>query len=62
MSDPLAKWGFKEEVWIQRTDAGGYAITVAGVDVIGQSGLIYAKNLMPRVVLLRKIRVTNKVL
>lgn len=46
MSDPLAKWGFKEKVWIQRTDAGGYAITLAGVDVIGQSGLIYAKNLM----------------
>ena len=39
-------WYLKEKGWIQRTDAGGYAITATGVDAIEQSGLMNGKNLM----------------
>jgi curved DNA-binding protein len=39
-------WYLKEKGWIQRTDAGGYAITVTGVEAIEQSGLMNGKDLM----------------
>jgi hypothetical protein len=32
-------WYLKEKRWIQRTDSGGYAITVEGIDVLEHSGL-----------------------
>jgi hypothetical protein len=32
-------WYLKEKGWIQRTDSGGYAITVEGIDVLEHSGL-----------------------
>lgn len=39
-------WYLKEKGWIQRTDAGGYAITAAGVDAIEQTGLMKGKDLL----------------
>ncbi len=39
-------WYLKEKGWIQRTDSGGYAITVAGVDVLEESGLMTGKDLL----------------
>ena len=39
-------WYLKEKGWIQRTDSGGYAITVAGIDVLEQSGLALGKDLL----------------
>ena len=38
-------WYLKEKGWIQRTDAGGYAITVAGVDALENNGLMTGKEL-----------------
>lgn len=37
-------WYLKEKGWIQRTDSGGYAITVAGIDVLEQSGLMLGRD------------------
>jgi curved DNA-binding protein len=37
-------WYLKEKGYIQRTDSGGYAITVAGIDVLEQSGLALGKD------------------
>ena len=39
-------WYLKEKGWIQRTDSGGYAITVEGIDVLEQSGLTLGKGLL----------------
>ena len=39
-------WYLKEKGWIQRTDSGGYAITVTGADVIEESGMMNGKNLL----------------
>jgi curved DNA-binding protein len=39
-------WYLKEKGWIQRTDSGGYAITVAGADVIEESGMMNGKDLL----------------
>jgi hypothetical protein len=36
-------WYLKEKGWIQRTDSGGYAITVTGIDVLEESGLMTGK-------------------
>ena len=33
-------WYLKEKGWIQRTDTGGYAITVAGVDAVEEGEII----------------------
>ena len=37
-------WYLKEKGWIQRTDSGGYAITVDGIDALEQSGLTLGKD------------------
>jgi hypothetical protein len=37
-------WYLKEKGWIQRTDSGGYAITVEGIDVLEHSGLTLGKD------------------
>jgi curved DNA-binding protein CbpA len=37
-------WYLKEKGWIQRTDTGGYAITVDGVDVVEENELILGKD------------------
>jgi curved DNA-binding protein len=37
-------WYLKEKGWIQRTDSGGYAITVEGIDVLEHSGLTLDKD------------------
>jgi curved DNA-binding protein len=39
-------WYLKEKGWIQRTDAGGYAITATGVDALEKSGLVTGKDLL----------------
>jgi curved DNA-binding protein CbpA len=39
-------WYLKEKGWIQRTDSGGYAITVVGIDVLEESGLLTGKDLL----------------
>jgi curved DNA-binding protein CbpA len=39
-------WYLKEKGWILRTDSGGYAITVSGVDVLEESGLLTGKDLL----------------
>ena len=39
-------WYLKEKGWIQRTDSGGYAITVVGIDVLEESGLMTGKDLL----------------
>ena len=39
-------WYLKEKGWIQRTDAGGYAITATGVDAVEQNGIMQGKNFM----------------
>ena len=39
-------WYLKEKGWIQRTDSGGYAITVMGIDVLEESGLMTGKDLL----------------
>jgi hypothetical protein len=39
-------WYLKEKGWIQRTDSGGYAITVEGIDVLEQSGLSLGKDFL----------------
>lgn len=39
-------WYLKEKGWIHRTDSGGYAITVSGVDVLEESGLMTGKDLL----------------
>ena len=39
-------WYLKEKGWIQRTDSGGYAITVSGVDVLEENGLMAGKELL----------------
>jgi hypothetical protein len=39
-------WYLKEKGWIQRTDAGGYAITVTGVDALENSGIMTGKDLL----------------
>ena len=37
-------WYLKEKGWIERTDAGGFAITAEGVDKIENDGLILRKD------------------
>lgn len=37
-------WFMKEKGWIQRTDSGGYAITVAGVEVVEENELVLGKD------------------
>jgi curved DNA-binding protein CbpA len=37
-------WYLKEKGWIEGTDAGGFAITVNGVDEIEEDGIITAKD------------------
>ena len=37
-------WYLKEKQWIERTDTGGFAITVNGVDEIENDGLIFGKD------------------
>jgi curved DNA-binding protein len=37
-------WYLKEKGWIQRTDSGGYAITVEGIDALEHSGLALGKD------------------
>ena len=37
-------WYLKEKGWIEGTDAGGFAITVKGVDEIEEDGIITAKD------------------
>jgi curved DNA-binding protein CbpA len=37
-------WYLKEKGWIERTDTGGFAITVKGVDKIDSEGLILRKD------------------
>ena len=39
-------WYLKEKGWIQRTDSGGYAITVVGIDVLEENGLMTGKDLL----------------
>ncbi len=39
-------WYLKEKGWIQRTDSGGYAITVVGIDVLEENGLMTWKDLL----------------
>ncbi len=39
-------WYLKEKGWIQRTDAGGYAITATGVDTLENSGIMTGKDLL----------------
>jgi curved DNA-binding protein len=39
-------WYLKEKGWIQRTDSGGYAITVEGIDALEQSGFSLQKDLL----------------
>jgi curved DNA-binding protein len=39
-------WYLKEKGWIQKTDSGGYAITVSGVDVLEESGQMTGKDLL----------------
>ena len=34
----------KEKGWIQRTDTGGYAITVAGVDAVEEGEIILSED------------------
>jgi len=36
-------WYMKEKGWIQRTDTGGYAITVAGVDAVEEGEIILSE-------------------
>jgi len=37
-------WYMKEKGWIQRTDTGGYAITVAGVDAVEEGEIILSED------------------
>jgi len=37
-------WYMKEKAWIQRTDTGGYAITVAGVDAVEEGEIILSED------------------
>jgi hypothetical protein len=37
-------WYMKEKGWIQRTDTGGYAITVAGVDAVEKGEIILSED------------------
>jgi curved DNA-binding protein len=37
-------WYMKEKCWIQRTDTGGYAITVAGVDAVEEGEIILSED------------------
>jgi curved DNA-binding protein len=39
-------WYLKEKGWIQRTDSGGFAITVAGIDTLEESGLPLGKGFL----------------
>jgi curved DNA-binding protein CbpA len=39
-------WYLKEKGWIQRTDSGGHAITVVGIDVLEENGLMTGKDLL----------------
>ena len=37
-------WYLKEKGWIERTDSGGYAITVLGIDVVEENDLVLGKD------------------
>ena len=37
-------WYLKEKKWIERTDNGGFAITVAGIDELEKDGMILGKD------------------
>jgi curved DNA-binding protein CbpA len=37
-------WYLKEKGWIQRTDTGGYAISVKGIDIIEEDNLVIDRN------------------
>lgn len=39
-------WYLKEKGWIQRTDAGGFAITVTGVDALEKNGMMTGRDLL----------------
>lgn len=37
-------WYLKQKGWIERTDSGGYAITVHGIDVVEENELVLGKD------------------
>lgn len=37
-------WYLKEKGWIERTDSGGYAITVSGIDIVEENDLVVGED------------------